>query len=114
MLEDSKLGYREWAIAIYLATTSLKGVSSMKLHRDLGITPKATWHLMQRIRKGFEGNTGMELQGPEEVDWTYVAGTIEASKPAHKKLQAGRGTVGKKAVVGLKDRQTKEVRVELT
>ena len=37
-MECSKLGYKIWAIAIYLMTTSVKGVSSMKLHRDLGIT----------------------------------------------------------------------------
>ena len=44
-MADSKLGYQKWAIAIYLVTTSLKGVSSMKLHRDLGITQKSAWHL---------------------------------------------------------------------
>ena len=95
-----------------MATTSLKGVSSMKLHRDLGITQKSAWHLMQRIRKGFEDNTDLELNGPVEVDETFVGG-IEANKPEHKKLRAGRGTVGKKAVVGLKDRQTKEIRAQV-
>jgi len=39
-MEGSKLGYRVWAVALYLMTTSIKGVSSMKLHRDLGITQK--------------------------------------------------------------------------
>ena len=39
--QASKLGSQQWAIAIYMATTSLKGVSSMKLHRELGITQKA-------------------------------------------------------------------------
>ena len=112
VLEGSNLGYREWAIAIYMVTTSLKGVFSMKLHRDLGITQKSAWHLMQRIRKGFEDNTDLELNGPVEVDEAFVGG-IEANKPEHKKLRAGRGTVGKKAVVGLKDRQTKEIRAQV-
>jgi len=40
VMEGSKLGYRVWAVALYLMTTSIKGVSSMKLHRDLGITQK--------------------------------------------------------------------------
>ena len=34
----SKLGCRSWLYAIYVVSTHLKGVSSMKLHRDLGIT----------------------------------------------------------------------------
>ena len=44
VMQDSKLGYQEWAIAVYLFNTSLKGVSSMKLHRDLGISQKSAWH----------------------------------------------------------------------
>lgn len=80
VLEYSRIGYREWAIAIYMATTSLKGVSSMKLYRNLGITPKAAWHLMQRICKGFEGNTGVDLKIPTEADKTYVVGHIMAKK----------------------------------
>ena len=53
IMEGSKLGYQTWAIAIYLVTTSLKGVSSMKLHRDLEITQKTAWHLAHRLRKAF-------------------------------------------------------------
>lgn len=112
VMQGSKLGYREWAIAIYMATTSLKGVSSMKLHRELGITQKAAWHMMQRIRKGFMQNTGVKLPGPVEVDETYIGG-LEGNKHESKKLRAGRGTVGKKAVVGIKDRETKSVRAEV-
>ena len=54
IMEGSKLGYRIWAIAIYLVTTNLKGVSSMKLHRDLGVTQRTAWHLAHRIRKSLE------------------------------------------------------------
>ena len=44
-LQHSNLPLSKWAIAIYLSLTNLKGVSSMKLHRDLGITQKNAWHL---------------------------------------------------------------------
>ena len=47
VVEASKIPYRKWAIAFYQILTNLKGVSSMKLHRDLGITQKAAWHLGQ-------------------------------------------------------------------
>ena len=46
VLQDSKLGYQTWALAIYLMTTELKGRASMKLHRYLGITQKSAWHLV--------------------------------------------------------------------
>ena len=44
-MEASNLGFQIWAIAVYLMSTSLKGVSLMKLHRDLEITQKSAWHL---------------------------------------------------------------------
>ena len=40
-MEGSRLPYRAWAIAIYLVTTNLNGVSNMKLHRELNITQKS-------------------------------------------------------------------------
>ena len=45
IMHDSKLPLSKWAIAFYLFSTNLKGVSSMKLHRDLGITQKSAWHM---------------------------------------------------------------------
>ena len=54
VMHGSKLGYRKWAIAIYQITTSLKGVSSMKLHRDLNVTQKTAWHLLHRIHEAYK------------------------------------------------------------
>lgn len=53
VMESSKLGYLTWLEAIYFLTTSLKGVSSMKLHRDLEIHQTSAWFLAHRIRKVF-------------------------------------------------------------
>ena len=52
-MECSKLGFQVWAIAIFLIATNLKGISSMKLYCDLGITQKSVWFLAHRIRETF-------------------------------------------------------------
>ena len=107
VMASSKLGYQKWAVAIYILTTGIKGTSSMKLHRDLGITQKAAWHMGHRIRETWaSGKT--PFFGPVEVDETYVGGK-ERNKHRNKKLKAGRGPVGKAAIVGARDRDTGQV-----
>ena len=107
VMEGSKVGYQDWLIATFLVMTSLKGVSSMKLHRDIGVTQKTAWFLAQRLRAAMIAN-GSPFSGPVEVDETYFGGK-EQHKHESKKLKAGRGAVGKTAVVGAKDRATKKV-----
>ena len=108
VMERSKLPVRKWVYAIYLDLTSLKGVAAMKLHRDLGIGYRAAWFLQQRIREAFAAEGPILFGGPVEVDETYVGG-LERNKHAKDKLNAGRGPVGKTAVVGAKDRETGKV-----
>ena len=76
LMHNSPLGCQIWAMAIYLLTTGIKGVSSMKLHRDLGITQKSAWHLAHRIRENFPGREGANVffSGQVEVDETYIGG----------------------------------------
>ena len=56
-IERSRIPLRKWAIAIYLMLTSLKSVSSMKLHRDLGISQKAAWYMLHRLREAWATET---------------------------------------------------------
>ena len=111
VMASSKLGYQTWILAIYLFTTGIKGTSSMKLHRDLGVTQRTAWHLAHRIRAMWQCDE-FPFAGPVEADETFIGGK-ETNKHQHKKLRAGRGTVGKTAVAGIKDRATNEVRARV-
>ena len=110
-IERSKIPLRKWAIAIYLEMTSLKGVSSMKLHRDLGISQKSAWFMLHRIREAWmkEPTGNGKMGGPVEVDETYMGGKRKNMSNAKRAELTGRGAVGKTAVVGAKDRETNKV-----
>ena len=79
----------------------------MKLHRELEITQKSAWFLVSKLRKAYE-NKDSKLKGIVEVDETYIGGK-EANKHESKKLKQGRGTVGKTAIAGMRERETGKI-----
>ena len=108
-LAHSKVPLRKWAIAVYLYVTSLKSVSSMKLHRDLKVTQKTAWFMLHRLREAWGRKINTQYTGPVEVDETYVGGKKKNTTAEKRKRMKGRGAVGKTAVVGVKDRESNRV-----
>jgi len=108
VMHRSRIGLQKWAVATYLWAMSLKGVSSMRLHRDLSITQKSAWFMAQRLRAAWSSVAPVRMEGPVEANETYVGGK-EADRHARKKLKTGRGAVGKTFVAGVLDRETNTV-----
>ena len=107
VLHSSNIPLNKWAVGFYLYMTSLKGVSSMKLHRDLGIGQKAAWHMAHRIRETLRAKGG-RFAGPVEADETYIGGKRK-NMHASKRPRTGRGPDGKTPFAGVKDRTTGQV-----
>ncbi|MYF27547.1 MAG: IS1595 family transposase [Gammaproteobacteria bacterium] len=115
VMHNSAISFQNWAIGIYLLTTGLKSVSSLKLHRDLGITQKSAWFMAHRIRETYQDSLdGLEIfVGPIEADETYMGGKRKNMPKSKRRKLTGRGAVDKTAIVGVKDRKTNKVKARV-
>ena len=102
IFERSHVPLHKWIYAMYLLVTARKGISSMQLAKEIGVTQKSAWFMLQRLREAC-GKDIDKLRGVIEIDETFVGG-LEYAKHENKKLKEGRGPIGKQAVLGMRER----------
>ena len=85
-LGDTKVSYQNWLIAIYFVTSHKKGISSLQLAINLGVTQKTAWFMIQRILHVASTESHNILSGVVELDETYVGGK-ESNKYKHPSRQ---------------------------
>ena len=107
IFEDSNLSLVKWFIAMYLISSHKKGISSCQLARDIKVTQKTAWYMLQKVRALYAQKDSEALSGEVECDEVYIGGK---EKWKHKSMRTpntqGRSTKTKTPVFGMMERST--------
>lgn len=103
IFERSHVPLHKWLYAMYLLVTSRKGISSLQLGKEIGITQKSAWFVLQRLREACADSITM-LKGTVEIDEVYIGGK-EQSKHMRERLKFnGAGPANKTPIIGMRER----------
>ena len=107
IFEDSNLSLQKWFVAMYLISSHKKGISSCQLARDIKVTQKTAWYMLQKIRLLYQQSDADAFEGIVECDEVYIGGK---EKWKHKSMRTphvqGRSTLTKTPVFGMIERST--------
>lgn len=114
IFERSHIPLHKWMFGMYIVMTARKGISSLQLSKEIGITQKSAWFMLHRIREACSDD-GVPLTGIVEVDESCLGGK-EKNRHQWKRKGLGTGTAGKVVVLGMREREgrTKAVVIEGT
>jgi transposase-like protein len=102
IFERSHVPLHKWLYAMYLVVTARKGISSMQLAKEIGVTQKTAWFMLHRIRLAMQDENGGKLSGEVEVDETFIGGKARnMHKERRERVITGRGPQGKEVVFGM-------------
>ncbi|MGA2847703.1 MAG: IS1595 family transposase [Terracidiphilus sp.] len=115
IFEDSPLGLEKWLPAVWLIVTAKNGISSMEIHRSLGVTQKTAWFMLHRIREAMKNGSILKMggndMGPVEVDETFVGPKPQKMHRERRlRMQTAEKGNQKAIVMGMLDRDSRQVR----
>ncbi len=117
VFEDSPISLDKWMTAFWMLVNCKNGVSSLEIHRALGVTQKTAWFMLQRLRLALHETHSGKLQGHVEVDETFIGGKARfMHKDRRAKASApgfAKGMANKTIVAGFYDRGTRKVRAQV-
>ena len=103
VFESTHISLDKWLFVAYLMETARKGISSLQLSKELGITQKSAWFMLHRLREACHPDLP-PLEGQVEIDESYLGGRVSNMTNARRKNHTGRGPVGKQPILGMRER----------
>lgn len=116
IFEDSPIALDKWMLAVWLVVNCKNGISSYEIARYVGVTQKSAWFMLHRIRLALRNSSwekmGGSEGGPVEVDETFIGGKLKNMHAANRRKLKDGGW-GKVAVMGMLDRESRQVRAKI-